>query len=354
MDPDIINDTRLENGFRNVTFSKFQKSKAKQELLKCLCDNKIENACYWSAEFICAGHFLDLWDIIIFYYCKYIHAGNPKLPLYLVMRYENFTTILNNGSQNDVLALRNNKKIRRLFGEIICILCYSTRRHIYQDVKLNKTCEFDLTNISDRFKAPSIKYVEAIFKDDDPKELFIPINELIFNLETKNVVECCYWYEWILEYETICKKKKKKCACPGRVYAPNNNQHDIVWIIWDVIFHYSKGNPVVDKIVNALYRLFTIRYNPTFKRKRKYIVYFCFALLIEKMDYDVVIVSKTEEIEAIIQKIDAIYREIKKNEIAPKTDYLYANLKKSNAEKTMEKIELMNSRETQVSPTTPS
>ena len=66
MNPDNINDVRKDTEFRNVTFSKFQKSKAKQELIKCLYDCKIENACYWCAEFVCAGHFLDLWDIIIF------------------------------------------------------------------------------------------------------------------------------------------------------------------------------------------------------------------------------------------------------------------------------------------------
>ena len=114
MDPDIINDVRTE--FKNITFSKFQKCKAKQELVNCIYNGKIENACYWCAEFICAGHYLDLWDIIILYYCKFIHIGNPKLPIYLNMRYDNFVTILNNGYSANVLVLRNNKKIRKLFA----------------------------------------------------------------------------------------------------------------------------------------------------------------------------------------------------------------------------------------------
>ena len=94
MDPDNINDIRQE--FKNITFSKYQKSKAKYELVNCIYNCKIENACYWCAEFICSGHFLELWDIIILYFCKYIHSGNPKLPIYLNMRYNSFLTILNN------------------------------------------------------------------------------------------------------------------------------------------------------------------------------------------------------------------------------------------------------------------
>lgn len=218
MDPNSINDTR--DDFRNITFSGFQKSKAKQELLNCLYNGKIENACYWGAEFICSNHYLELWDIIILYYCKFIHCGNIKLPIYLVMRYNNFVTILHNGYNTNTLPMRNNKKIRKLFAEIICILCFSNKKHTYSEVKLNKSEEFDLTNISSKFKAPNMHYLDNVFKDDDPKELLIPFNELIYNLVNKNIIDTCYWYEWIIEYENICKKKKKKmfmsstCICP--------------------------------------------------------------------------------------------------------------------------------------------
>ena len=151
MDPDNINDIRTE--FKNVTFSNFQKSKAKQELLNTIYNNKIENANYWAAEFICAGHYLDLWDIIILYATKYIHSGNPKLPIYLNMRYDNFTTIINSGYSNNIIVLRNNIKIRKLFAEIICVLSYSNKKHNYQQIKLNKTEEFDLTNISNKLES---------------------------------------------------------------------------------------------------------------------------------------------------------------------------------------------------------
>ena len=348
MDPDNISDIRQD--FKNITFSNFQKSQAKIELINTIYNCKIENACYWCAEFICAGHFLDLWDIIIIYFCKYIHSGNPKLPIYLSMRYNSFLTILNNGYSTNLMMMRNNKKIRKLFAEVICILCYSVKKHNYQEVKLNKNEEFDLTNISSRFKAPNIHYIDNILKDDDPKELIIPLNELIYNLENKNIIDTCYWFEWILEYENICKKKKKKCSCQGRTYAPNGNQNDIIWILWDTIFYYSnvennknKENiNIINKIVKSLYELFTIKYNPPIKKKRKFIIYFCFSLIIENYNFELPITNKSQEIEAIISKIDTIYKEIKKNEISPNTDYLFTNLKKSNIEKTIEKIEMIN------------
>ncbi len=360
MDNNYINDVRKT--FRNITFSKFQKSKARLALLRSLYDEKVENACYWSAEFICAGHYLDLWDIIIYYCYKYIHNGNTKLTLYLNMRYTIFVNIVNNGYNNNILPMRNNEKIRKLFCEIMCVLCYSNKKNIINAVKLNKDDSFDLTSMSEKFKAPNVSYVDVILKEGDPKELIIPINELVYNLVNKNIINVYYWYEWIIEYENICKKKKKKCACHNRGFAPNGHSHDIVWIIWDILYYYSDPS-IIDrkynindtnsnassnynglkyKIIKNLLELFIIRYNNNVKRKRKYIIYFAFAILIENMNFNINILNKQDEISAIVSKINNIYKEIKKNEDSPKTDYLFTNLDKSNLEKTIEKIELMN------------
>jgi predicted HAD superfamily phosphohydrolase len=70
-------------------------------------------------------------------------------------------------------------------------------------------------------------------------------------------------------------------------------------------------------------------------------MYFAFALLIEHNPLNGALITYPEKIEAIVSKIDNIYKDIKKNEISPKTDYLFTNLNKSNIEKTMEKIELI-------------
>ena len=355
MDNTLINDER--SVFKNITFSKFQKSNARCELIKSLCDEKIENACYWSAEFICSGHYLELWDIILYYVYKYIHNGNPKLALYLNMRYNNFETIITNGYGQNILVLRNNDKIRKLFCEIICVLCYSLKKNVICDIKLDKHESFDITSMSERFKAPNVTYIENIIKEDDPKELIIPINELVYNLINKNIINVYYWFEWIIEYENICKKKKKKCACENRSYAPQGSTHDIIWIIWDIILYYGNSSltnrtynisdasnncEIKYKIINSLLELFVIKYNNSVKKKRKYILYFAFALLIEDSNTNIAIIKHPEKIEAIVSKIDSIYKEIKKNEVAPKTDYLFTNLNKTNLEKTIEKIELIN------------
>jgi len=342
-----INDVRSEKDFKGITFSKFKRTDAKKELLNSLKSGRIEQALHWSAEFICCGCFIELWDIILNFIGKHIHLGNPKLPIYLEMRFNNFKEMIStyNGVELDI---RNNDKVRKIFAEIIIILCSSKQKHSIESIKIKKQEEFDMTSMSSKLKAPSVQYATDIFKKDDPKELFIAINEFAFHVskDSRSSLDACYWLEWILEFENLCKKRKEVCICERRTFAMVDEKcvKEPIWMIWDVLFkaNAEKKSEISDKILKSIFELFCIRYTSGVKKKRKYLLYFAISLLTDTFDSTIDIIENKTTVDNITKKINLIYKEIKKNEQRPATDYLFNGLEKSNREKTFEKLEALN------------
>lgn len=119
---------------------------------------------------------------------------------------------------------------------------------------------------------------------------------------------------------------------------------DPIWIVWEIINSHIK-NKLCGKIIDALLTIFCIKYSPSIKKKRRYIIYFAISLLTEEYSNNVSIITDKNKINNVVNKINIIYNEVKKNEIAPNTDYLFDGLEKnkSNLEKTIEKLEKMNS-----------
>ena len=349
MEESEINDLRGDSEFRGVSFSKFKKADVKKELLNSLIHSKIEPACYWSAELICAGHYTDLWEIILLFFSKYVHLGNSKIGIYLEMRINDFKGILNNGYSDSVLRLRNNSKIRLLFCEIMCVLCDAKRRHSFDNVKI-KTDDLNMISVKDKFKAPSTEYGEEVFTTEDPKELFPFVNELAYSVTVtgNNQMNACYWIEWIIEYENRCKALKEKIFCERRIFAAVESkcQKDIIWIIWDIFLKESqKRSKLISKLMDALLSLFCLKYTTGCHKKRKNLMYLAISILCETFTSEKELIrhSQFDLVSKIKQNINLVYGQIKKNEESTGTDYLFLGMKSSNLESTIKKLDAMNS-----------
>ena len=346
-----INDKRTWNEFRNISFSGFKKTKVKTELLNSIFQSRLEPSCYWCAELICAGHFMDVWNIIILFVSKHIHIGSPKLPIYISLRMKLFKQIMSEHSEEDIY-MRNHQSIRNLFAEVITTICYSRKKHAILLVDIKNKDEYSMPVMQTKLKAPDISYGTTVFKPEDPPELFVAVNEFAYHLSksSSNEYTACYWLEWLINFDTICKKNKQLCLIERRTWAKVESkfQKDSIWLIWDIVLARAeeKGCNATLSIIRSLLDMFCLRYTTDVKRTRKFILYNCIGLLTGPVDLTIPIWNDKTVITDITDKINVIYKEIKVNEFSPKVNDLLHKVEKSNADKTKEKLNIMNTLQT--------
>ena len=346
-----INDVRELHEFKGISFSQYKKIEVKKKLIESLLSASMEPSCYWSIELLCAGHFGELWEIVLYYISKYIHLGNPKIAIYIEMRYKIFRNIMNQGTFVSELDARNNNSIRKLFAEIICVCAMSPKKPSFEQIKIKSQNEFDSIQMATKLKADNITYIRESFLHKDPRELFIAMNEFAYSLSKNgnNMSEACYWIEWTLEFESLCKKRKQVLRCEPRNYKVENKfRTNVIWIIWDIILDYTnmKNNSIITKIVNSIINLFTIKYTEGTPKRRKYLLYYTIELLTENVNLNIDILPDKNIIQNIINQINTIYKQVKKTEIPPKTEYLFNGLdKKKSIEKSIKQMEVLKNME---------
>jgi hypothetical protein len=350
-DSSYINDIRNATEFKGISFSKYKKGEVRNALIESMLKGKIEPACYWCAELVCAGHYLEIWEILLFYIGKHIHLGNPKIAIYLEQRYELFRNIIENAVYAYELQLRNRTDIRKLFAELICVFVKSPRKHCLEPLKINGNEDFNMANLADKLKAPDTNCMDEIFHKEDPKEYFIAVNELAYHIAQKGgAMMACYWIEWILEFETYCKKRGDNSLCFRRKHVPvhSSYQKDVIWIVWDTLKHsvtkHNKG-AFIEKTMDSLFRLFCIKYSSPASRKRRHILYYAVGLLTELVPTHIPLIEDKKVVENVLSQINEIYKEVKKKEESPQTDYLFESVDmerdNSNIEKSMKKLEML-------------
>jgi hypothetical protein len=218
--------------------------------------------------------------------------------------------------------------------------------HSIELIKINTTDAFIPHNINERLKATSMHYLEPFFRPDDPKALFIPINEFSYSIscDSQDLTSACYWIEWIIEYEILHKKMKEHIVCSARenIDVDELFQSDSIWIVWDSIMHYSKEKPLfVQNLLSSLLNLFCMKYTTTICKKRRYILYYAVGILIENVKTDIDISDDKETLSNVVNKTNIVYLQIKKNEdntIIRSESFID---KRKRAEVSMKKLEMI-------------
>ena len=319
-----IDDKRILKDFNNKTFSGFNKPKVLKELMINLDKSLVEHSCNWCCELICAGHFLDIWNTIILFYTKYIHLGNPKLIIYISRSLSYFKSIVRNDNSGGELELRNNLEIRKMFAELICYLCFSRRQPSFRFVQIEEG-DMNITNITHKFIAPDTTFGSDNIHIDDQKELFVAINELVYNLQYKNIMNSCFWVEWLIEFENTCVKKKCNCSCARRYmnHVDPKFQREVTWLIWEILLKQiesveSSCRSCLKQVCSSAFELFAVKYSRSVLKKRRGLLYFVVQLICETnldLTKEILDGKNVEETKAIVKNIDLLFMDIKKKEV---------------------------------------
>ena len=176
--------------------------------------------------------------------------------------------------------------------------------------------DFDFWNLTNKLKAKNKNLGLTVIKNDDPNEILMAVNEFAWNIHysISDSFNAYYWIEWILEYEKLCKKKKIKKECISRnIQIENKYKKEMIWTFWECLLNESeRRNTGVRKIIESLLNLYTVKYKPSIKHKRKLIIYYAVSLLTENPNLNTKIINNNDKIEKLKQKINIIYGEIKK------------------------------------------
>jgi hypothetical protein len=238
-----------------------------------------------------------------------------------------------------MLSVRNSTPMRKLFAEVACCVCFAKRKHCVEAIKVTDD-DFDLDQLQSKFKAPHHEYVVDMWTEDDPVELWPAINELVYHVTQKQSRDACYWAEWILAFDGLCKQRREPIQCQRRAFPelslsiPDKHQHEAVWLLWDVLLQYNKqkspssSTPLSQSYVQALLALFAHNYTPAAGKRRKLLLYTALTWLTHPhADVTGVPILTTEQhqlTQHVIHNISAIYAQIKQNQIDSNTHWLFS------------------------------
>ena len=334
----IIHDKRAEKEFNSTTFSNFKKSDVLKTFVDSMNNQNIENALSWYVELLCSGRLKDIWDCFLLTMGKHVRSGNPKLAIYIATRFDKFKEIIGIGYGECEIETRNSEDMRKLLAEITLVLCFSPKKPSLEMLKVKKATDFGLDTLGSNLKADNLNYCKKVLKEEDPNEILLSVNEFAFHFSKKNLLRCCYWVDWMIDFDSLCRKQKKPIIITERNFVKVDDKFkgDPIWLCWELLLN-TGGDANKTKIIRALLDLFCIKYNFSQKKKRRHLLYLAIELYTENVNMNLPIVHQSEKIKTVLPQIFKFFKAIKKYEQKP--DFI--NDKQRNLMKSIDKMKML-------------
>ena len=287
-----IHDSRTVADFQKFTFS----GHLRQHVLKVIDENiKLGNAdyaCYWSLEMLCSGLVHSLWQQYFESAARHIHRGGPNVFLYLVQKYETFSTYEQQYTMFQMTQIRNNTDVRNLICEVAATLALCRKQKPLAFPKIKVEHDFQPLTIQENLKAPSPNFAKHIAAPNDPLELYVPMNELVYCMSAKDCIRAFYWTAWIMKYASQKKKEKVEfiCAHRGNSFIDDKFGNLPIWMIWSIVLDAAKTSPqagLLNPYMDALFKLYSLRWNPGVAKARNVFLLAAITFVCESSTLDI-------------------------------------------------------------------
>ena len=271
-----IHDSRTVVDFQKFTFS----GHLRTHVFKVLDENiKLGHAdytCYWILELMCSGLVHSCWNTLFLSAATHINRGAPQTFLYLSRMYERFAPLEQQYSLMTMTDIRNNSEARQILCEVGASLALTRKAKLPSLPMIKPDHDFTPLVIQEMLKAPSNSYARSIMKQEDPMELYVPINEFAFSLrpETRDASKALYWISWILKYASKYKEDQKTylvCGYRSNDYVEEKFLRSPIWILWAVVLESMRTSPqtaVVTPYIETLYKMYCLRWSQGDLKKR--------------------------------------------------------------------------------------
>ena len=165
-------------------------------------------------------------------------------------------------------------------------------------------------------QAKNTHILDKIFKRNDPLELRIPINELIFNIKNRNLNTSIYWLTWVIEYDKKISKKEKLCCNVRNIEnIEDKYKTDVSWLIWNAIFSCCDNNTFYIEQIKYLYQIYKINFTKSKKNSRISLLIHSILLIVEKVDNTIPLKNREDIIISACNNINFVYQRLQNSKI---------------------------------------
>ena len=269
-------DSRTVADFQKFTFSGHLRNHVYKVLDENIKLGHGDYACYWTLELLCSGLVHSLWQTLFEASAHHINRAAPNVFLYLVRMYEKFAPYEGQYSVMAMTDMRNNQEVRNLVCEVAASVALLRKNKLTPIPKIKVEHDFQATTVNENLKAPSSSYARPIMKEDDPLDLYVPINELVYCLrpETRDLPRSLYWVAWILKFSSAYKKQNKKaldCSFRPNSFVGDVHGRQVIWLLWVIVIESARASPQSGTLmpyIDALFKLHCLRWSPTVLKNR--------------------------------------------------------------------------------------